>query len=162
MSFFTGNATPVSNAKNDDAGLTQVTADVRTMGRLSVYFDGSCPLCTSEICFYQRQSGGDIVDWVDVSRMPDQGMVAADLSKRDAMARFHVRRADGSLLSGAAAFAELWQALPVFRFVGGVASLPGVVHLLELAYRAFLPVRPIMQRWIIGRMQRAAEKIGPP
>jgi predicted DCC family thiol-disulfide oxidoreductase YuxK len=121
--------------------------------RLAVYFDGSCPMCTSEICYYQARRGADGIDWVDISALSPGSMVEADLSKSDAMARFHVRRPDGTLVSGAAAFALLWTALPAFRIVGQIASLPGIVHALELTYRAFLPIRPWLQRRMIARMR---------
>jgi predicted DCC family thiol-disulfide oxidoreductase YuxK len=58
----------------------------------------------------------------------------------------HVRRADGSLASGAAAFATLWQALPGWRVLGRVAALPGIAPLLELGYRGFLATRGLWRR----------------
>ncbi len=62
------------------------------------------------------------------------------------MNRFHVRRSDGELVSGARGFMELWGALPKWRWLARVASLPGVMLLLELAYRGFLPLRPTLSR----------------
>ena len=49
-----------------------------------------------------------------------------DLSRQQALARFHVRRADGRLVSGAAAFVSLWQQLPRWRWAARLAGLPGV------------------------------------
>ena len=62
------------------------------------------------------------------------------------MKRFHVRRSDGRLVSGAAAFAELWKATPGWRWLGHVAALPPLVWIAEGAYRLFLLVRPAVQR----------------
>jgi 3-demethoxyubiquinol 3-hydroxylase len=116
----------------------------------AVYFDGSCPLCSREIAFYQRQRGADGISWVDVSACP-AGEVAPGLTKEAALARFHVRAADGRLLSGAAGFAAMWQALPLLSWAGRVAALPGIRHALEAAYAGFLPLRPWLQR----RLKRA-------
>jgi predicted DCC family thiol-disulfide oxidoreductase YuxK len=113
--------------------------------KTTVFYDGSCPLCRSEIGFYQRQRGADGVSFVDVSAC-EFALVAPDLSKADAMARFHVRDGDGKLVSGAGAFATLWTVLPTFSLVGRIANLPGIRHGLEAAYRAFLPLRPWLQR----------------
>ena len=64
------------------------------------------------------------------------------------MRRFHVRDAQGRLLSGGAAFARLWRALPGWRVVGWLTAWPPMSWLLELAYRAFLPLRPRLQRLV--------------
>lgn len=112
-------------------------------------------MCTAEICFYKARPGGDRVEWVDISALPPGSMVGPDLTKSAAMARFHVRGPDGKLTSGAAAFALLWTALPGFQWAGRIAGLPGIVHGLELAYRAFLPIRPWLQRRMIARLRKA-------
>jgi predicted DCC family thiol-disulfide oxidoreductase YuxK len=108
--------------------------------RETVYYDGSCPLCSREIAFYRSVRGADQINWQDVSAQTDD-RVADDLGRSTAMARFHLRKSDGSLVSGAAAFGHLWAALPAFRLVGRVALLPPVTFLLEGLYRIFLPVR---------------------
>ncbi|MEM9170707.1 MAG: DUF393 domain-containing protein [Pseudomonadota bacterium] len=115
--------------------------------RLTVFFDGGCPLCIREIDFYRNRKGADAVDWVDVSAVEDAD-VAPGLSRCDALARFHVAGPDGARYSGARAFAELWAVLPAFRWAGLVARTPPLVWVLEGAYRLFLPVRPHLQRWV--------------
>ena len=111
-------------------------------GKLCVYYDGACPLCRAEIATYQRAAGGDGLHWVDAHGC---GVVelGAGLERPAALARLHVRRADGTLLQGAAAFAEVWSALPGWRWLARVARLPGVLPLLELGYTGFLRLRPL-------------------
>lgn len=115
---------------------------------LTVYYDGSCPLCRREIAMYRRLRGADRLHWLDVSA---GGPLGEDLSCEAAMRRFHVRDAQGRLFSGGAAFARLWQALPGWRALGWLLAFPPLSWLLELAYRAFLPLRPRLQglarRW---------------
>lgn len=67
------------------------------------------------------------------------------------MKRFHVRASDGRVLSGAAAFVEVWTRLPRWRWAARTASLPGALIALELGYRMFLPVRPFISR-VFGRV----------
>ncbi|MEJ7138216.1 thiol-disulfide oxidoreductase DCC family protein [Amphibiibacter pelophylacis] len=115
-----------------------------TAPALTVYFDGSCPLCRREIAFYQRLRPLQPIAWVDVSR----GEPCGDgLTCELAMRRFHVRDAQGQLLDGAAAFARLWRSLPGWRWLGHVAGVPPVSWLAEGAYRLFLPLRPRLQAW---------------
>ncbi|MEM8571371.1 MAG: DUF393 domain-containing protein [Pseudomonadota bacterium] len=115
-----------------------------TCDRAQVYFDGACPLCASEIAHYQAQKGAENLHFLDISA--PGANPGADLSAEDAKQRFHVRRADGELVSGARAFIEIWTALPKWRWASKIARLPGIVQLLEGAYRLFLPLRPALSR----------------
>jgi predicted DCC family thiol-disulfide oxidoreductase YuxK len=66
------------------------------------------------------------------------------MTRQQAMLRFHVRASDGRVLSGAAAFVEVWTRLPRWRWAARAASLPGALAVLELGYRLFIPVRPFI------------------
>ena len=109
-----------------------------------VYFDGSCPLCNAEIGYYRRSDVAEALCFVDVSKTNvelDKG-----LNKQQAMRRFHVRTREGKLISGAAAFVEVWSRLPNWKWVAQVAALPGAISMLEICYKMFLPVRPVISR----------------
>ena len=67
------------------------------------------------------------------------------ITPAELLARFHASE-DGRLLSGAAAFAAMWRAIPVLRPLGLAARSPWVLGLIERAYVAFLRVRPRLQR----------------
>lgn len=114
-------------------------------GVLTVFYDGSCPLCTAEIGVYRRCGGAEKLAFVDVS-MHEAGPVAAGLDKAIALKRFHVQAADGSLASGAEGFGRLWLALPAWRWLGRIVLLPGMLQATEVVYRGFLVVRPALQR----------------
>lgn len=112
---------------------------------LTLYYDGGCPVCTREIGFYRHRRGAERIRWVNLAQCEDSEL-GTDLSREAAYARLHARAPDGRLLSGARAFAALWQVLPAFRLAGRIAALPGVVHLLEWGYRGFLNVRRLWRR----------------
>jgi predicted DCC family thiol-disulfide oxidoreductase YuxK len=120
----------------------------------TVYFDGACPLCRAEIDYYGRTDQAGALCFVDVSEPGAE--TPEGLTQREAMARFHVRAGDGRLLSGAAAFVEVWRRLPRWRWAARVASLPGALAVLELGYRLFLPVRPLLSRSLGRILQRRA------
>ncbi len=115
-----------------------------------VYFDGSCPLCRREIDFYRRQTGADAINWVDVSAADYAGGEGTP-EPETAMKRFHVKRADGTLVSGGAAFAELWAALPALRPIGILFRYPPFSWAIALGYRLFLPLRPLLQKFAAGK-----------
>lgn len=118
------------------------------LSKTIVYFDGSCPLCEAEIGYYRRKDQAGAFCFVDVS---ETGAVTLDgITQQRAMERFHVRASDGRVLSGAAAFVEVWTRLPKWRWAARAAALPGVLTALEFGYRIFLPVRPLVSR-LFGR-----------
>jgi len=123
----------------------KVASKIKEENTLTVYFDGSCPLCRREIAWYQKQRGGQAIAWQDVSGT-NQLSVADDLTKDAAMRRFHVRKLDGKLVSGAVAFSELWRNLPMFRLLGFFVGLPVIRNFAEVLYRLFLRVRPSVQQ----------------
>ena len=124
--------------------------------RLTVFYDGACPLCLREIRFYRGLRGGERLAWVDVSRplddprgqprSPADDMVAPGLCRLDALARFHVLLPDGRVQSGARGFLALWRALPGLRPIGTILSVPPIPSLMEPVYRLFLKLRPALQR----------------
>ena len=57
------------------------------------------------------------------------------------------------VVSGAAAFAAMWRAIPVLRPLGWIARFPPMLWLIEAVYRLFLRFRPRLQR-IAHRIQR--------
>lgn len=112
--------------------------------QFTVYYDGACPLCVREIGFYRRQRGGEDIDWVDVSTGP-AALSCDDLTCEVALKRFHARRADGSLVDGAAAFGAMWLELPAWRVLGRIVTAPGLRLVFDGAYRLFLVLRPALQ-----------------
>ncbi|MEO1240179.1 MAG: DUF393 domain-containing protein [Pseudomonadota bacterium] len=119
-------------------------ANGETPAKPTVYFDGTCPLCTAEISHYKSQDGGDQICFVDASQTDAQ--LGPGLDVDVAMRRFHVRLPNGTLVSGARAFAVIWQTLPGWRWAARIARIPGVTPFLELGYRLFPPVRPLLSK----------------
>jgi predicted DCC family thiol-disulfide oxidoreductase YuxK len=112
---------------------------------ITVFYDGSCPLCAKEIGLYQRASGGQDVNWCDVSGRASPELPPG-LTQEQAMARFHIKAADNTVHSGGRAFIQLWLSLPGWRWLGKLMSIGPMPAIAELAYRGFLPIRPTLQR----------------
>jgi predicted DCC family thiol-disulfide oxidoreductase YuxK len=119
------------------------------MDKLTVWFDGSCPLCVREIGLMRRLDRGHAIDFVDLAGSAD---LDCPVNKAELLARLHARE-NGQLLSGASAFAAMWRAIPLLRPLGLLARIPVVLALLERAYVAFLRVRPKLQRRLRARIQ---------
>ncbi|MEO1159502.1 MAG: DUF393 domain-containing protein [Pseudomonadota bacterium] len=115
----------------------------------TVYYDGSCALCATEIGHYRNQDRKRQLAFVDVSKT--DASLPAGLTRQQAMARFHVTARDGRLLDGAGAFAEVWATLPKWRWAARAATLPGAMPALNAAYSVSLLIRPALSR-LVGRL----------
>ena len=112
-----------------------------TAFEVTVWFDSQCPLCVREIALMKRLDRRGAIDFVDLYGARDCPVDFAELLRR-----FHAREHGQPVVSGAAAFAAMWRAIPVLRPLGLLAKFPPVLWLLEGAYRLFLLVRPRLQR----------------
>ena len=116
------------------------------MKSVIVWYDGACPLCIREIAVMRRLDWRRAIDFRDVS--PPEATCPMD--RQILLARFHASE-DGVMLSGAAAFAAMWRAIPLLRPLGWAARNPVILRLLERVYIRFLRVRPRLQRILSRR-----------
>jgi predicted DCC family thiol-disulfide oxidoreductase YuxK len=116
--------------------------------KVTVWFDGGCPLCLREIALMRRLDGRGRIAFLDVA---GEG-TACPIDRARLLERFHARE-DGVLLSGAAAFAAMWRAVPALRPLGLLARNRRVLAALEWAYRRFLRLRPRLQT-LVRRLER--------
>ena len=113
--------------------------------RLIVWHDGACPMCQREIALMRRLDRRGAIRFVDAADPAEAA--ACPIDPALLLARFHAEE-DGRLLSGAAAFAAMWRAIPLLRPLGLAARSPLVLRELERAYIRFLRIRPRLQRLI--------------
>jgi predicted DCC family thiol-disulfide oxidoreductase YuxK len=110
--------------------------------RPTLYYDGGCPVCRREVAMYRKQPGANAVHWVDAASCEPRDL-GSGLTREAALERLHLRRPDGSLVSGGAAFSALWRALPRWSWLGRLFASKAGSWLLEAGYRVFLAVRPL-------------------
>lgn len=111
------------------------------MSTLEVWFDGGCPLCRREIAVMRRLDRRGTIVFTDVA----DGAGECPIDRAELLARFHARE-EGVMLSGAAAFAAMWRAIPLLRPLGLAARNRTILGFLERLYIAFLKVRPALTR----------------
>jgi predicted DCC family thiol-disulfide oxidoreductase YuxK len=116
---------------------------------VTVWFDGACPLCRREIALMRRLDRAGRIAFLDVA---GEG-AACPIDRAALLARFHAQERGRPIVSGAAAFAAMWRAVPMLKPLGTVALWPPALWAMEGAYRLFLRLRPQLQR-LAGRMAR--------
>ena len=108
---------------------------VRT-GKVSMLYDGGCPLCSKEVAHYKKVDRAGRVNWVDITA-DTMFLDELDIGLEAAMKHLHVVGEDGSVQRGAYAFAAVWKELPYYRWLAKLVSIPGVLSLLDLVYGKF-------------------------
>ncbi len=108
---------------------------------VTVWYDSDCPLCVREIRLMRRLDKRDAIDFVSI-----QTASGCPISTDELMKRFHAQERGEPMVSGAAAFAAMWRAIPVLRPLGLLAKTRPVLWVLERLYRGFLKIRPSLQR----------------
>jgi predicted DCC family thiol-disulfide oxidoreductase YuxK len=111
------------------------------MSLLIVWYDGACPLCLREIALMRRFDRAGRIDFINVA---DPAAICP-LDRTLLLARLHARE-NGIMLSGAAAFAAMWRAIPLLRPLGLAARNRTILAVLERGYLLFLRIRPRLQR----------------
>lgn len=119
-----------------------ITAGPDPARAAEAFYDGGCPLCRAEIAAYRRMPWAARIRWLDA----DAGEGPPEIGAGQALARFHVRRADGTLVSGFRAFVALWRTNPRLAPWVRVLDRAPFVWAGEAGYRLFLLVRPLWRR----------------
>ncbi|MCX7164591.1 MAG: DUF393 domain-containing protein [Betaproteobacteria bacterium] len=78
------------------------------MQKLTIYYDGQCPLCLAEIEFLKTRNSRDLLAFVDLSE-PSLDEDKHQISCAMALERIHGRLGDGRLLVGVPVFAEAYR-----------------------------------------------------
>lgn len=73
------------------------------------------------------------------------------LDRTTLLQRFHAQEEGAPIVSGAAAFAAMWRAIPVLRPLGLIARSTWVLRGLNRFYTVFLRIRP----FLVARLARA-------
>jgi predicted DCC family thiol-disulfide oxidoreductase YuxK len=122
-----------------------------TNARLTLFYDGLCPLCSREIAHYRRRMPRGAADFIDIA---DPTFDAANhgLDHRQVQRIMHVKVGQ-ELHLGLDAFIAIWDAIPAYQLLGRFAKLPGVHAVLRLGYAVFARVRP----WLPRRRKHSCE-----
>jgi predicted DCC family thiol-disulfide oxidoreductase YuxK len=115
---------------------------------VTVWYDGGCPMCIRETSLMRRLSRPGTIDFVEI-----HDAVGCPLDTETLLSRFHAQERGQPVVSGAAAFAAMWRAIPVLRPLGLLAKFRPVLWVLERLYLGFLKIRPWLQRRMRQRLQ---------
>ena len=103
--------------------------------KLTLFYDGACPLCQAEILFLSRRNQAGLLDFVDInSERFDSDKVG--ISCEQALAAMYGQYANGFLIQGVAVFPEAYRRadLPLLAWIFSRRLLQPI---LQVGYRFF-------------------------
>jgi len=89
----------------------------------------------------RRLDRREAIDFIDI-----KAATGCPIDTQTLLERFHAQERGEPVVSGAAAFAAMWRAIPVLRPLGLLARFRPVLWVLERLYHGFLRIRPWLQR----------------
>lgn len=123
------------------------------MTKPTVFYNGSCPVCRTEIEHYRDLDAADgaAIDFEDINA-DEAALSTVGLDRETASRRLYVRDGNGEVLAGIPAFAAIWDRLPRYRWLATLSRWPVMRTVLPWLYE---PVAFCIYRWDVRR--RAAK-----
>ncbi len=113
--------------------------------KLSIYYDGLCPLCSREIDHYRKARGADQLRFVDITSVGFQAETEG-LDPQEVHRVMHVKTADGRVHTEVEAFIQIWKVLPGYGWMARLVSSAPIRPLANVGYRGFARIRPWLPR----------------
>lgn len=113
--------------------MTHPNASAPGSAKITVYYDGACPICTGSVKRLQSRDHRGVIEAIstaDEGFDPDREGLRKELLGKV----MQVKDADGNIHAGLDGMIVAWKAVPAFRFIGWVASIPGIYHVGKLFY----------------------------
>ena len=126
--------------------------------KLTLFFDGRCPLCQAEIIFLSKRNQQNLLSFVDINSdqfEPDQLGVSCE----QALAAMYVQFEDGTLMQGAPVFAQAYRRANLPRMAWFLSIKP-LQPMFRLGYGLFARNRyaisklfgPLALKWVQRKM----------
>jgi predicted DCC family thiol-disulfide oxidoreductase YuxK len=130
----------------------------QTLEKLTLYYDGACPLCRAEILFLSRRNQQGLLDFVDIQSeqyLPEKVGVSCE----QALSAMYAQYESGQLINGVSVFPEAYKRaqLPLLAWFFSRKTLQ---PLLRVGYRFFAKNRHQISKLIGPPLLRIVKKRG--
>ena len=108
---------------------------MNALEKLTLFYDGACPLCQAEILFLSKRNQAGLLDFVDInSERFDADNIG--ISCEQALAAMYGQYANGVLIQGVAVFPEAYRRANL-PFLAWMFSRKLLQPILQVGYRFF-------------------------
>jgi predicted DCC family thiol-disulfide oxidoreductase YuxK len=108
---------------------------IKQLQKLTLFYDGLCPLCQAEILFLSGRNQAALLEFIDINSKAYDPLKVG-ISCEEALAAMYGQYADGTLINGAAVFPAAYERanLPKLAWIFSRKSLQPA---LQVGYRFF-------------------------
>ena len=112
--------------------------------KLTLFYDGACPLCQAEILFLSGRNQANLLDFIDINS-EKYDPLKVGVSCEEALAAMYGQYADGTLINGPAVFPEAYRRanLPTLAWFFSRKTMQPA---LQIGYRFFAKNRHAISR----------------
>lgn len=116
----------------------------QNLQKLTLFYDGACPLCQAEILFLSGRNQADLLGFVDINSK-SYDPLKVGVSCEEALAAMYGQYADGTLINGVTVFPEAYRRadLPTLAWIFSRKSMQPI---LKIGYRFFANNRHAISR----------------
>ena len=116
----------------------------QNLQKLTLFYDGACPLCQAEILFLSGRNQTGLLDFVDINSKAYDPLKVG-VSCEEALAAMYGQYADGTLINGVTVFPEAYRRadLPTLAWI---FSRKSIQPILKMGYRFFANNRHAISR----------------
>ena len=116
----------------------------QNLQKLTLFYDGACPLCQAEILFLSGRNQAGLLNFVDINSKAYDPLKVG-VSCEEALAAMYGQYADGTLIHGVTVFPEAYRRaeLPTLAWIFSRKSMQPI---LKIGYRFFAKNRHAISR----------------
>ena len=128
-----------------------------TKAKLTLLFDGGCPLCLREVKFLRSRDKLENISFVDIDSSNYEPDLYLGISYKDAMGRIHAINKSGEILKDVAVFREAYR-LVGLGWIYAPTRLPILGLLIDQIYKIWAKWRlPLTRRPSLEQLCREKE-----
>lgn len=103
--------------------------------KITVFYDGACPVCIRDRDNYERLSGkrGELVEWFDITGK-DAELRQLRIEPKRALIELHIQTADGKIFSEVDAYIILMQRTFWLKPIAFILGMPIIKPILACLY----------------------------
>jgi len=112
--------------------------------KLTLFYDGACPLCRHEINHYKKKDKSrQLIEFIDIVS-PDFSAKEYGLDPQQIHAKMHAKKSTGQIVTGVDSFLAIWELFPEYRWLHQFIGNPLVKPLAKMGYWCFARIRPYL------------------